>query len=81
VRGAFARGVLPWGWPRRPRRHRRTRRLLSQIISVFRPTGNPSRDRSIRRAIHELDRSSLGEALKLFTTSRNVPERLQRSTG
>jgi glycosyltransferase involved in cell wall biosynthesis len=38
-------------------------------------------DRSIRQGIHDLDRVSLGEAQKLFATSRNVAERLQRSTG
>jgi glycosyltransferase involved in cell wall biosynthesis len=38
-------------------------------------------DRAIRRAVHALDRSSLGEARKLFATSRNVAERLHRSTG
>jgi glycosyltransferase involved in cell wall biosynthesis len=38
-------------------------------------------DRSIRRGIHDLDRTSLGEARKLFATSQNVADRLQRSTG
>jgi glycosyltransferase involved in cell wall biosynthesis len=38
-------------------------------------------DRSIRQGIHDLDRVSLGEAQRLFATSRNVAERLQRSTG
>ena len=38
-------------------------------------------DVSIRRAIHALDRTSLGEARKLFATSQNVAERLYRSTG
>jgi glycosyltransferase involved in cell wall biosynthesis len=38
-------------------------------------------DRSIRQGIHDLDRESLGEAQKLFATSHNVAERLQRSTG
>jgi len=38
-------------------------------------------DRALRRAIHELDRRSLGEARKVFATSRNVAERLERSTG
>jgi glycosyltransferase involved in cell wall biosynthesis len=37
-------------------------------------------DRSIRRGIQDLDRTSLGEARKLFATSRNVAERLHRST-
>lgn len=38
-------------------------------------------DRSIRQGIHDLDRVSLGEARTLFATSRNVAERLERSTG
>jgi glycosyltransferase involved in cell wall biosynthesis len=38
-------------------------------------------DRSIRQGIQDLDRVSLGEARKLFATSQNVAERLQRSTG
>jgi glycosyltransferase involved in cell wall biosynthesis len=38
-------------------------------------------DRSIRRGVHDVDRTSLGEARKLFATSQNVAERLQRSTG
>ena len=39
------------------------------------------RDRALRRAVHRLDRLALGEARKLFATSSNVAERLQRSTG
>jgi len=38
-------------------------------------------DRATRRAIHRLDRATLGEARRVFATSRNVAERLQRSTG
>jgi glycosyltransferase involved in cell wall biosynthesis len=38
-------------------------------------------DRAARRAVHRLDRVALGEARKLFATSRNVAERLERSTG
>jgi glycosyltransferase involved in cell wall biosynthesis len=38
-------------------------------------------DRSIRQGIHDLDRLSFGEARRLFATSRNVAERLHRSTG
>src|SRR5437763_10465227 len=38
-------------------------------------------DRSIRHGVQELDRVSLREARKLFATSGNVAERLQRSTG
>jgi glycosyltransferase involved in cell wall biosynthesis len=37
-------------------------------------------DRSLRQAIHDLDRESLGEARKLFATSQNVADRLRRST-
>jgi glycosyltransferase involved in cell wall biosynthesis len=37
--------------------------------------------RALRRAVHRLDKVALGEARKLFATSRNVAERLQRSTG
>jgi glycosyltransferase involved in cell wall biosynthesis len=42
---------------------------------------NSADDRAIVRGIHELDRSSLGEARKLFATSQNVADRLHRSTG
>ena len=38
-------------------------------------------DRATRRRVHELDRVALGEARRLFATSRNVADRLQRSTG
>src|SRR5205814_3555031 len=38
-------------------------------------------DRAARRAVQRLDRVALGEAKKLFATSRNVAERLERSTG
>ncbi|HEY2372944.1 MAG TPA: glycosyltransferase family 4 protein [Gaiellaceae bacterium] len=38
-------------------------------------------DRSIRKGIQDLDRESLGEAAKLFATSENVAQRLERSTG
>jgi glycosyltransferase involved in cell wall biosynthesis len=38
-------------------------------------------DRSTRRRVQQLDRTALGEARKLFATSRNVADRLQRSTG
>ncbi len=38
-------------------------------------------DRATRRAVQRLDRVALGEARKLFATSRNVAERLERSTG
>jgi len=38
-------------------------------------------DRAARRAVQRLDRVALGEARKVFATSRNVAERLERSTG
>jgi glycosyltransferase involved in cell wall biosynthesis len=38
-------------------------------------------DRASVRAIHSLDRTTLGEARRLFAISRNVADRLQRSTG
>jgi glycosyltransferase involved in cell wall biosynthesis len=37
-------------------------------------------DRALRRAVQRLDRVALGEARKLFATSQNVAERLERST-
>src|SRR5919197_4288559 len=38
-------------------------------------------DGALGRAVHRLDRTTLGEARKVFATSRNVAERLRRSTG
>jgi glycosyltransferase involved in cell wall biosynthesis len=43
--------------------------------------GETAEDRAARRAVQRLDRVALGEAKKVFATSRNVAERLQRSTG
>jgi glycosyltransferase involved in cell wall biosynthesis len=43
--------------------------------------GESPEDRALRRSVHRLDRVALGEASRLFATSRNVAERLQRSTG
>ena len=43
--------------------------------------GESAEDRAIRRKVQQLDRVALGEARKVFATSRNVAERLQRSTG
>src|SRR5437763_15159466 len=37
--------------------------------------------RALRRAVQRLDRVALGEARKLFATSANVADRLERSTG
>ena len=43
--------------------------------------GESPRDRALRRAVHRLDRTALGEARKVFATSRNVAGRLERSLG
>jgi len=43
--------------------------------------GESSEERATRRAVQRLDRVALGEAKKVFATSRNVADRLQRSTG
>jgi glycosyltransferase involved in cell wall biosynthesis len=37
--------------------------------------------RALRRSVHRLDRLSLGEARKVFATSHNVAQRLDRSLG
>jgi glycosyltransferase involved in cell wall biosynthesis len=46
------------------------------VSSASRP-----RSRAIRRKVQQLDRIALGEARKVFATSRNVADRLERSTG
>ena len=38
-------------------------------------------DRALRRSVQQLDRIALGEARRLFATSRNVAQRIERSTG
>jgi len=38
-------------------------------------------DRALRRSVQRLDRIALGEATRLFATSRNVADRIERSTG
>jgi glycosyltransferase involved in cell wall biosynthesis len=43
--------------------------------------GESAEERALRRRIQALDRIALGEATRLFSTSRNVAERLERSTG
>jgi glycosyltransferase involved in cell wall biosynthesis len=43
--------------------------------------GESPEDRALRRSVHRLDAVALGEATRLFATSRNVAERLERSTG
>ncbi len=42
--------------------------------------GSPE-ERAVRRKVQALDRIALGEAARLFATSRNVADRLERSTG
>jgi glycosyltransferase involved in cell wall biosynthesis len=42
--------------------------------------GEAARDRALRRAVQRLDRVALGEARRLFATSGNVAQRLERST-
>src|SRR5213080_1621003 len=43
--------------------------------------GESAEERATRRAVQRLDRLALGEARKVFATSRNVADRLERSTG
>ncbi len=43
--------------------------------------GESPEDRALRRGVQELDKVALGEARKVFATSRNVADRLERSTG
>ena len=43
--------------------------------------GEAPEDRALRRKIQDLDRVALGEATRLFATSRNVADRLEGSTG
>jgi glycosyltransferase involved in cell wall biosynthesis len=43
--------------------------------------GESAEDRAVRRTVHELDRVTLGEARKVFATSRNLADRLDRSLG
>jgi glycosyltransferase involved in cell wall biosynthesis len=43
--------------------------------------GESPEDRALRRKIQALDRIALHEATRLFATSRNVADRLERSTG
>jgi glycosyltransferase involved in cell wall biosynthesis len=49
--------------------------------SEFGQFGEEPVDRATVRAIHRLDRGTLGEARRLFAISRNVADRLERSTG
>src|SRR5207244_10247042 len=43
--------------------------------------GESSEERATRRAVQRLDGVALGEARRVFATSRNVADRLERSTG
>lgn len=43
--------------------------------------GESAEERALRRSVQALDRRALGEARKLFTTSRNLQRRLEQSTG
>ncbi len=43
--------------------------------------GDSAADRATVQAVRRLDRVALGEARRVFATSRNVAERLERSTG
>src|SRR5438874_10071821 len=43
--------------------------------------GESPEDRATRRAVQRLDRIAIGEARRVFATSRNVADRLERSTG
>ena len=43
--------------------------------------GEGTSDRATVRGIHRLDRTTLGEARRLFAISQNVADRLERSTG
>jgi glycosyltransferase involved in cell wall biosynthesis len=43
--------------------------------------GESAEDRALRRAVQRLDQVALSEAHRLFATSGNVAERLERSTG
>lgn len=43
--------------------------------------GEEPHDRALRRSIHRLDRVALGETKRVFATSRNVADRLERSIG
>lgn len=43
--------------------------------------GESPEERALRRRVQALDRVALGEATRLFATSQNVADRLERSTG
>jgi glycosyltransferase involved in cell wall biosynthesis len=47
----------------------------------LRQFGDSTEERALRRKVQALDRVALGEATRVFATSRNVAERLAESTG
>ena len=47
----------------------------------LRQFGDSTEERALRRKVQMLDRVALGEATRLFATSRNVADRLESSTG
>ena len=49
--------------------------------TAFGQFGESAEERATRRAVQRLDRVALEEARKVFATSRNVAERLERSIG
>ena len=62
--------------------------LVHQFRQAYELDGTPlgqfddsPEDRALRRKIQDLDRVALGEAERLFATSRNVARRLEDSTG
>jgi glycosyltransferase involved in cell wall biosynthesis len=62
--------------------------LVHQFRQAYELDGTPlgqfsetAEDRALRRQVQDLDRLALGEAKRLFATSRNVAGRLERSTG
>ena len=62
--------------------------LVHQFRQAYELDGTPlgqfddsPEDRALRRKIQDLDRVALGEAERLFATSRNVARRLEASTG
>jgi glycosyltransferase involved in cell wall biosynthesis len=81
--------VVPTKFPSYLVRHRDKRVwLVHQFRQAYELDGTelgqfgPSpEDRSLRRKVQELDRIALGEATRLFATSRNVAARIEASTG
>ena len=57
------------------------RQLYELFGTKFSPFGSDPEDAEIRRIVTEADSRFIGEARRLFTTSRNVAERLRRHNG